>query len=117
MRRSAGFALLAAVPVLALAGCGGNGQSSLTPHSPAALTVDVVGRQWFWVVRYAGTTAVTANELHIPARQTVRIRVHTDDVIHSFWVPELNRKIDMIPRKDNAIYIRADRTGVYRGQC
>ncbi len=83
----------------------------------AKLTVEVVGRQWFWDVHYAGTGAVTANEIHIPAGETVRLLARTADVIHSFWVPELNRKIDMIPGRRNAIVLRADRPGVYRGQC
>ena len=91
--------------------------TSAPRRANAGLTIDVIGHQWFWDVRYEGTTAVTANEIHIPVGATVRVRVRTVDVIHSFWVPELNRKIDMIPGKDNAILLRADRTGVYRGQC
>ncbi len=82
-----------------------------------ALTVEVVGRQWFWDVRYPGNDVLTANEIHIPAGETVRLVARTADVIHSFWVPELNRKIDMIPGRRNAIALRADRPGVYRGQC
>jgi cytochrome c oxidase subunit 2 len=87
------------------------------PKGRAALTVEVIGHQWFWEIRYPGTPAVTANELHIPARTSVRLEVRTADVIHSFWVPELNRKIDMIPGRTNSILLRADRVGVYRGQC
>lgn len=89
--------------------------------APAAgrspLTIDVVGKQWFWVARYEGTSAVVANELHIPVGVRVRVRVSTADVIHSFWVPELNRKIDMLPGKTNSILLRGDRVGVFRGQC
>ena len=77
----------------------------------------VIGHQWFWEVRYPGTAAVTANEIHIPARTPVRLEVRTVDVIHSFWLPELNRKIDLIPGRTNSILLRADRPGVYRGQC
>jgi cytochrome c oxidase subunit II len=87
------------------------------PKGKAALTVEVIGHQWWWEVRYPGTSAVTANELHIPVRTAVRLEVRTADVIHSFWVPELNRKIDMIPGRTNAILLRADRAGAYRGQC
>ena len=87
------------------------------PRGNAALTVEVVGHQWWWEIRYPGTAAVTANELHIPARTDVRLEVRTDDVIHSFWVPELNRKIDLIPGRTNSILLRADRAGHYRGQC
>jgi cytochrome c oxidase subunit 2 len=81
------------------------------------MTVKVVGRQWFWIVRYNGTKAVTANELHIPVGVNVRIVATTDDVIHSFWVPRLNRKIDMIPGRQNEVLLRADTAGIFRGQC
>jgi cytochrome c oxidase subunit 2 len=82
-----------------------------------ALTIDVTGRQWFWEVRYPGTPAVTANEIHIPVRTRVNLVATTGDVIHSFWVPELNRKIDMIPGRRNRILLYADTPGRYRGQC
>ena len=82
-----------------------------------SLTIEVVGHQWFWEARYAGTTAVTANEIHIPVGQRVRIDATTADVIHSFWAPQLNRKIDLIPGRRNQILLQADRPGVYRGQC
>jgi len=92
-----------------------------TTQAPAAsktrLTVDVIGHQWWWEVRYPGTSVVTANEIHIPARTPVRVNVTTADVIHSFWVPELNRTIDAIPNKTNAIELYADAVGRYRGQC
>lgn len=92
-----------------------------TTQAPAAtatkLTVDVVGHQWWWEVRYPGTTAVTANELHIPVRTPVRVNVTTADVIHSFWVPQLNRTIDAIPGRVNSIELYADKPGRYRGQC
>jgi cytochrome c oxidase subunit 2 len=87
------------------------------PKGHAVRTVLVIGHQWFWEVRYPGTAAVTANEIHIPARTPVRLEVRTADVIHSFWVPELNRKIDLIPGRTNSILLRADRPGRYRGQC
>jgi cytochrome c oxidase subunit 2 len=81
------------------------------------MTVTVVGHQWFWEARYPGTAAVTANEIHIPVRTKVNLVAKTTDVIHSFWVPELNRKIDMIPGQANNIELYAERPGVYRGQC
>jgi cytochrome c oxidase subunit 2 len=80
------------------------------------LTVEVTGKQWFWAVRYPGTRAVTANEIHIPAGERVRVVARSTDVIHSLWVPELNRKIDMIPGRTSSILLQADE-GVYRGQC
>jgi len=92
-----------------------------TTEAPAktatSMTVDVTGHEWWWEFRYPGTRAVTANELHIPVRTPVRIVVHTADVIHSFWVPQLNRKIDTIPGQDNSIELDADHVGVYRGAC
>jgi cytochrome c oxidase subunit II len=92
-----------------------------TTEAPAAdatrLTVRVTAHQWWWSVRYPGTDAVTANEIHIPARMPVRLEVQTADVIHSFWVPRLNRTIDAIPGRVNAIELDADTPGRYRGQC
>jgi cytochrome c oxidase subunit II len=81
------------------------------------LTIRVIGHQWFWEVRYPGTAAVTANEIHIPVRTRVDVLASTADVLHSFWVPELNRKIDMINARTNRVLLVADRPGVYRGQC
>ena len=92
-----------------------------TTEAPAAnstkRTILVIGHQWWWEVRYPGTSAVTANEIHIPVRTPVRLEVRTADVIHSFWVPELNRKIDTLPGTTNAIELYADAVGRYRGQC
>jgi cytochrome c oxidase subunit 2 len=89
------------------------------PPSPksTALTVHVIGRQWWWDVQYPGTSAVTANEIHIPVRTRVDVIATTGDVIHSFWVPSLNRKIDMIPGRVNRILLYASSAGRYRGQC
>jgi cytochrome c oxidase subunit II len=92
-----------------------------TTDAPAAsrtrLTVLIVGHQWWWEVRYPESGAVTANELHIPVRTPVRVEVRTADVIHSFWVPELNRKVDAIPDKTNVVELDANQAGTYRGQC
>jgi cytochrome c oxidase subunit 2 len=85
--------------------------------STTRLTVDVIGHQWFWEVRYPGTAAITANEIHIPARTRVQVVGTTADVIHSFWVPQLNRKIDLIPGERHRVLLYADRPGRYRGQC
>jgi cytochrome c oxidase subunit 2 len=81
------------------------------------LNVSVVGHQWFWEVRYPGTQAVTANEIHIPVKTAVNVRLTSADVVHSFWVPELNKKVDMLPGHPNSIELYADHVGVYRGQC
>jgi cytochrome c oxidase subunit II len=80
------------------------------------MTIQVVGHQWFWEVRYPGG-AVTANEIHIPARTPVKVVLTTADVIHSFWVPELNKKVDTMPGHPNPLLLYADKAGSYRGQC
>jgi cytochrome c oxidase subunit II len=85
--------------------------------SSTAMTVDAIGHEWYWEFRYPGTKAVTAGELHIPVGTRINLVGTTADVIHSFWVPELNRKIDTIPGRRNRILLYANRTGVYRGQC
>jgi cytochrome c oxidase subunit II len=92
-------------------------KSTDAPGATTSLKIDVTGHQWFWEVRYPGTTAVTANEIHIPARTRVTIVARTDDVIHSFWIPQLNRKIDTIPGHPNRLLLYADAPGRYRGQC
>jgi cytochrome c oxidase subunit II len=83
----------------------------------ARMTIEVVGRQWFWDVYYRNGAVRTANEIHVPAGEPVEIRVRSVDVIHSLWVPRLNRKIDMIPGQTSSIVIDARTPGVYRGQC
>jgi cytochrome c oxidase subunit 2 len=93
-----------------------------TTEAPAAgstqMTVRVIAHQWWWEFRFPGRPdAITANELHIPVGTRVNLVATTADVIHSFWVPELNRKIDTIPDQENRILLEADRRGVYRGQC
>jgi cytochrome c oxidase subunit 2 len=85
--------------------------------SSTQMTVHVVGHQWWWEVRYPGSEAVTANEIHIPTNTRVNLVVTTADVIHSFWVPRLNRKIDLIPGQENRILLYTDKAGRYRGQC
>ena len=83
----------------------------------AQMTIDVVGRQWFWDVYYRGRSIRTANEIHIPVGVPVEVRVSSRDVIHSLWVPRLNRKIDLIPGQTNAVVFDANQPGIFRGQC
>jgi cytochrome c oxidase subunit II len=85
-----------------------------------ALRIHVTGKQWWWEVRYEnGNDAgvLLANELHIPLGQPVEILLGSSDVIHSFWVPALAGKVDMIPGRTTRLVIQADRAGIYRGQC
>lgn len=87
------------------------------PDEPAPLTIDVVGHQFWWEVRYPEEGVVTANEIHIPTDQPVSINLTGGDVIHSFWVPQLAGKMDLIPGKTSTIWLQADEPGEYRGQC
>lgn len=90
------------------------------PASPPALTVRVIGHQWWWEVRYLDRSPelpTTANEIHIPVGRPVKFEVVTGDVIHSFWIPELSGKTDLIPGQTNVTWLEADRPGTYRGQC
>lgn len=86
-----------------------------------ALRIEVTGEQWWWRVRYPGEAnaapMVTANEIRIPVGRQVEIRLASADVIHSFWVPSLAGKVDMIPGTVNRIRLRATQPGTYRGQC
>ena len=81
-----------------------------------AVEVEVVGHTWWWEVRYPNG-AVTANEIRIPVGETVELALPTADVIHSFWVPELQVKKDHIPGADNRLRVLADHAGQFRGQC
>ncbi|WP_181181070.1 cytochrome c oxidase subunit II [Mesorhizobium sp. B1-1-5] len=84
----------------------------------AAITISVIGHQWWWQVRYEGNNGFeTANEIRIPVGSAVDIKLTTADVIHSFWIPSLAGKLDLIPGKSNELHIQADKPGVYRGQC
>jgi cytochrome c oxidase subunit II len=89
---------------------------SSPPEDPSVRIV-VDGRRWWWDVRYPELGIVTANEIHVPVGETVQLVLTSGDVIHSFWVPELAPKTDMIPGRTNTMWIRAERPGVYRGQC
>jgi cytochrome c oxidase subunit 2 len=85
------------------------------------LEIDVTAYQWWWSVEYQHPEPEqrvrTANELHIPVGKTVLIKLSANDVIHSFWVPNLHGKMDAIPGHGTQLWLRADKPGVYRGQC
>jgi cytochrome c oxidase subunit 2 len=84
--------------------------------SNPSMEIEVVARNWWWEARY-DNGAVTANEIHIPVGETVRLQLRSADVIHSFWVPELQAKTDHVPGHDNYMWLQADEPGRYRGQC
>ena len=85
------------------------------------LVIELTGHQWWWEVRYpdmdASNIFTTANEIHIPVGVPVTFSLRGGDVIHSFWVPNLAGKKDLIPGKINTLWLQADKPGVYRGQC
>jgi cytochrome c oxidase subunit 2 len=97
----------------------GHAIANLTSKNP--VTIDIIGHQWWWEVRYEATqadqTVVTANEIHVPVGQPVVIKTSSVDVIHSFWAPNLHGKRDLIPGYQNAVWLQADQPGTYRGQC
>ena len=87
------------------------------PQENPAIKIEVVGRRWWWEVKYPDQGITTANEIRLPIGVPVQIKLQTADVIHSFWVPELHGKMDLIPTRINYITVQADQAGVYRGQC
>lgn len=91
------------------------------PAKRPPLTIEVTGLQWWWQARYLdddpSQVFTTANEIHIPVGAPVRVRLIGGDVIHSFWVPALAGKTDMIPGRINLMWLQADKPGRYRGEC
>jgi cytochrome c oxidase subunit 2 len=87
------------------------------PAQPSGDDIVVVGHQWWWEVRYPKLGFTTANEIHIPAGKDIQFGFESADVIHDFWVPELGRKIDLIPGRHGKIWLAADHPGVYLGAC
>lgn len=94
-------------------------QMGLAPDRPT-VGIEVVGEQWWWRVTYSapgGATIAGANELHIPVGVPVTFKLTASDVIHSFWIPSLAGKVDMIPGRVTQLRLTAKRPGIYRGQC
>ncbi|EPE96465.1 cytochrome c oxidase subunit II [Rhizobium grahamii] len=94
---------------------------SLSISGHPAVVVTVKAQQWWWQFIYKDQNDVTifqtANELHVPVGENVQLELESIDVIHSFWVPSLAGKLDLIPGRRNLLTLRADRPGIYRGQC
>lgn len=84
---------------------------------PGALRIDIIGHQWWYEVRYPDQQVTTANEIHLPVGRPVELRLTSTDVIHSFWVPALAGKLDMLPGRENILVLEADEPGVYQGSC
>jgi cytochrome c oxidase subunit II len=97
-------------------------ESVAAPRVAPALQIDVTAYDWWWKLEYpdaddASRSFATANEIHIPVGVPVQIKLRSADVIHTFWVPQLAGKTEMIPGQINEQWIEADAPGVYRGQC
>jgi len=92
------------------------------PPPPGTLQVTVIGHQWWWEFRYPDLGVITANELHVPVsrpgnRRPTYLRLESVDVAHSFWVPQLNGKTDVIPNRVNNMWIEPLLPGLYLGNC
>lgn len=117
-----GFAVPAVIlAVVFITGMNGMTKFPLEGGSRRPAEIRIVGHQWWWEVEYLSAEPdlmlTTANEIHIPAGRPVDIDLTSYDVIHSFWVPELHGKVDLIPSQMNRIQVEAARPGTYRGQC
>jgi len=107
--------------VLIVASVGTGKANSELQQKKNPLTIQVTGTQWWWQIQYMNSdptqNLTTANEIHIPVGRPVQIRGASNDVIHSFWVPNLNGKRDLIPSRITSEWIEADHPGEFRGQC
>jgi cytochrome c oxidase subunit II len=106
-------AILAAIAVPTVRGIF---QTSEIPAGDA-LKIEVIGHQWWWEFRYPDLNITTANEVHIPVGQTVSFRMHTADVVHSFWPPRFAGKRDVFPNRETRLWLKAQEAGEYPGQC
>jgi len=92
-----------------------------TPPATPVATIRIVGHRWWWQVIYTSNSpdqqVVTANEIHVPVGQPVRLELVSADVVHSFWVPKLAGKTDVVPGQQNTMWMEADKPGTYWGEC
>lgn len=90
-------------------------------HHPMKPEILITGHQWWWQIQYLNDSPdkefTTANEIHIPVNRPINIEFHSDDVIHSFWIPALHGKVDLIPGHTNFMHVEASQPGSYVGQC
>ncbi|WP_247528230.1 cytochrome c oxidase subunit II [Bradyrhizobium sp. 199] len=116
-----GLGIATTVIVLGLSIVSYAGQRTVFAKDEHALTLKIIGHQWWWEVRYEDDSPhrsfVTANEIRIPTGRPVKVELETADVIHSFWVPSLTGKMDLITGQKNELQFTAKNAGVYRGQC
>jgi cytochrome c oxidase subunit II len=124
-RRTAAVAAGTAASVLILLGLLTasvvTGRAVATSTREEALSIEVIGHQWWWEVHYPAPVpideVVTANEIHVPVGRTVRFRLSSTDVIHSFWVPNLHGKKDLLPGRITWLSFRALHAGTWAGRC
>jgi cytochrome c oxidase subunit 2 len=90
-------------------------QDTVPPN--ATQHVRVIGHQWWWEFQYPDLGVATANELHLPVGQTVRFDLTSADVIHSFWIPRMGGKMDVVPTRTNLLWFTPEQTGEFFGQC
>jgi len=112
-----GGVALPLVVLSALAAFGARSLIAVGDDDAPVRTIQVFSHRWWWEVRYAGERVSTANELVVPVGRPVRLLLSTKDVIHSFWVPQLDRKVDMVPGRVSKLTLTAEHAGVYRGEC
>lgn len=86
-------------------------------YNEDVLEINVIGYQWWWMFEYPQLGVTTSNEMIIPTNRTVKLNLRSADVIHSFWLPKLAGKTDLIPGQENTMWIYADESGEYWGQC
>lgn len=90
-------------------------ESDPVPQGPPDIVVR--GHQWWWEVEYPGSGVMTANEVHLPVGKTIHAELVSGDVIHDFWIPQLSRKIDVVPGRVHHVVFQPEKTGVYEGIC
>lgn len=113
----AGGVVLPTMVIAVVLGATLRSMNAVTADGQPDLVIEVTGHQWWWEVRYPDHGVVTANEVHVPTGADVELRLRSADVVHSFWVPELAGKMDLLPERVNTLRIDADEPGRYDGVC
>ncbi len=90
---------------------------NVSAQPAATVHVTVIGHQWWWEFQYPDQNIITAGDMHVPVGEVVSVTLESDNVIHSFWIPQLTGKTDVIPDHQNQTWLRAEAPGEYRGQC
>jgi cytochrome c oxidase subunit 2 len=112
-----GGIIVPAVILVVLGAATVHASNSLRKPETNPLRIEVVGKRWWWAVSYPDQKFDTANEVHIPVGRPIEIGLDSDNVIHSFWVPQLGGKVDLIPGQHNVWRFKATKEGTFRGEC